>query len=154
MHRNSINQKLGEKKPEDTADPKDIGLQIEEALFSKFKDVSFDYKTKYRSISFNLQKNLKLRDSVMQGTILASELVNMTAQEMACDELQKERKRFADYHLEAAKLVQLNQTSTDMFKCGKCGRRETTYHLLQTRSADEPMTTFHCCTFCGHRWKS
>ena len=39
------------------------------------------------------------------------------------------------------------------FKCGKCKKRETTYYQVQTRSADEPMTTFVTCLNCGNNWK-
>ena len=38
-------------------------------------------------------------------------------------------------------------------KCGKCKSMKTTYTQAQTRSADEPMTTFACCLQCGNRWK-
>jgi len=149
-------QALGEAQPEDVLDPLQIAQEIEGALYMKYKEVSRDYKTKFRSLSFNLKnpKNPELRSSVMQGQISADHLVEMSPQEMASEELKKERQRIADYHLEAAKLIVFNQTSTDMFKCGKCGKRETTYYQMQTRSADEPMTTFHSCTNCGKRWKS
>jgi len=40
-----------------------------------------------------------------------------------------------------------------MFRCGKCGQRKCAYYQLQTRSADEPMTTFITCIPCGNRWK-
>jgi transcription elongation factor S-II len=36
--------------------------------------------------------------------------------------------------------------------CGKCKTNKTTYYQLQTRSADEPMTTFVQCA-CGNRWR-
>jgi len=149
-------QALGDKDPNEVLDPQDVARDIEAALWEKYKDKPFDYKTKFRSISFNLKnpKSPELRASVIGGIISPSQLVCMTPQEMASDELKKERQRISDWHLEAAKLIQMNQTSTDMFKCGKCGKRETTYYQLQTRSADEPMTTFHTCTFCGNRWKS
>ena len=39
------------------------------------------------------------------------------------------------------------------FQCGKCRSWRTTYYQLQTRSADEPMTTFVNCVDCGKRWK-
>lgn len=39
------------------------------------------------------------------------------------------------------------------FKCGKCGSKKTDYYQLQTRSADEPMTTYVTCHGCGSRWK-
>ena len=41
---------------------------------------------------------------------------------------------------------------TDQYKCGRCKERKTTYYQLQTRSADEPMTTFVTCIHCGNRW--
>ena len=43
--------------------------------------------------------------------------------------------------------------ATDIFKCGRCHKKECTYYQLQTRSADEPMTTFVTCLNCGKRWK-
>ena len=43
------------------------------------------------------------------------------------------------------------QVTTDEFKCGKCGKRKCTYYQKQTRSSDEPMTTFITCVNCGHK---
>jgi DNA-directed RNA polymerase subunit M/transcription elongation factor TFIIS len=40
-----------------------------------------------------------------------------------------------------------------MFKCGKCKSVKTTYYQMQTRSADEPMTSYITCKNCGNRWK-
>lgn len=40
-----------------------------------------------------------------------------------------------------------------MFKCGKCKSMKTVYYQMQTRSADEPMTTYVTCTNCGAKWK-
>ena len=45
------------------------------------------------------------------------------------------------------------EASTDDFKCWKCKSKKCTYYQLQTRSADEPMTTFVTCINCGKRWK-
>ena len=39
------------------------------------------------------------------------------------------------------------------FKCRKCGSKKTDYYQLQTRSADEPMTTYVTCNNCGLKWK-
>ena len=45
------------------------------------------------------------------------------------------------------------EASTDIFTCRKCKSNKCTYYQLQTRSADEPMTTFVTCIECGNRWK-
>ena len=45
------------------------------------------------------------------------------------------------------------EQGTDIFKCGRCKKNNCTYFQLQTRSADEPMTTFVTCLECSKRWK-
>jgi transcription elongation factor S-II len=142
--------------------PEDIAKEIEQEMFRqnsmkpKKAGLQSEYKMKLMSLVFNLKnpKNPDLRASLLNGAVTASRLCSMDVKEMASAELKSVREKFTAYHLEAAKLMKNNQTSTDMFKCGKCGGRETTYYQMQTRSADEPMTTFHSCQKCGHRWKS
>jgi len=43
--------------------------------------------------------------------------------------------------------------ATDEYQCWKCKNRKCTYYQMQTRSADEPMTTFVCCLSCANRWR-
>ena len=43
--------------------------------------------------------------------------------------------------------------ATDTFTCRKCKGNQCTYYQMQTRSADEPMTTFVTCIDCGNRFK-
>ena len=45
------------------------------------------------------------------------------------------------------------EAMTNLFKCRKCGSRETSYYEVQTRSADEPMTQFITCLKCENRWR-
>ena len=45
------------------------------------------------------------------------------------------------------------EVATDDFTCPKCHQKKCTFYQLQTRSADEPMTTFVTCVNCGKRWK-
>jgi len=37
--------------------------------------------------------------------------------------------------------------------CPKCQKADVEYYQLQTRSADEPATTFYHCLSCDHRWR-
>lgn len=60
-----------------------------------------------------------------------------------------EAKKQKDENMYAPRL----EASTDNFTCFKCKSKKCTYFQLQTRSADEPMTTFVTCIECGNRWK-
>lgn len=48
------------------------------------------------------------------------------------------------------KLKQDNLAATDQYKCPRCKKRKSIVHQIQTRSADEPMTTFVTCLECNH----
>ena len=63
------------------------------------------------------------------------------------DILEKKKKR--------NNIIYTNQNSiyTDIYQCNKCKERKCSYYQLQTRSADEPMTTFITCINCGKKWK-
>jgi len=43
--------------------------------------------------------------------------------------------------------------ATTKVPCPKCGYPEAEYFQQQTRSADEPATTFYKCLKCGHSWR-
>ena len=51
--------------------------------------------------------------------------------------------------IEYKNYIKNNHETTDMYKCPKCGERKATVMLLQTRGADEPITTFITCQVCG-----
>jgi len=59
------------------------------------------------------------------------------------------RKREQELREQLAK----NELFDGVFKCGKCKSMKTTYYQMQTRSADEPLTTFVTCLNCEKRWK-
>lgn len=40
-----------------------------------------------------------------------------------------------------------------MHTCGKCKKKKTFSYQLQTRSGDEPMTSFIECVTCGNHWR-
>jgi len=108
------------------------------------------YLDRVKSIFINLT-NETLLNKIVEKKIKAHELAFMTHQEMneerwkALIELQqiKEENKYAP-KIEA---------STDDFTCFKCKSKECTHYQLQTRSADEPMTTFVTCIRCSNRWK-
>jgi hypothetical protein len=52
-----------------------------------------------------------------------------------------------------AMVAQVEKSISKEFQCSKCKERTVSYSQAQTRSADEPMTTFCECWNCGNRWK-
>ncbi|XP_035917443.1 transcription elongation factor S-II isoform X2 [Anopheles stephensi] len=141
--------------PEGCQSPEELGEELEEAIFVEFKNTDMRYKNRVRSRVANLKdpKNPSLRANFVSGAITAQRLAKMTSEEMASDEMKHLRDRFVKEAINDAQLATVQGTKTDLLKCGKCKKRNCTYNQLQTRSADEPMTTFVMCNECGHRWK-
>ena len=114
------------------------------------------YQDKLRSIYMNLSpdgyvQNTSLLERLKNKEISAKDIPFMSHQEIhpelwnpVVDAKIKRDKSKCEVNLEAA---------TDEFKCFKCKKSKCTYYQLQTRSADEPMTTFVTCINCGNRWK-
>ena len=108
------------------------------------------YLNRIRTIYMNL-KNKTVQDMINNKEIKPHKLAFMTHQEMQPDKWNAliQEKKIRDENKYEPKL----EASTDDFTCWKCKSKKCTYYQLQTRSADEPMTTFVSCLDCGNRWK-
>ncbi|TRY92338.1 hypothetical protein DNTS_013307 [Danionella cerebrum] len=145
------------------ADCEELGAQIEEyilffsfaRIFLEFKNTDMKYKNRVRSRISNLKdaKNPNLRRNVLCGNVSPDRIAKMTAEEMASDELKEMRKNLTKEAIRDHQVATSGGTQTDLFTCGKCKKKKCTYTQVQTRSADEPMTTFVFCNECGNRWK-
>ena len=87
------------------------------------------------------------------GNVPPDLFARMKAEEMASDELKEMRKNLTKEAIREHHMAKTGGTQTDLFTCGKCKKKNCTYTQVQTRSADEPMTTFVVCNECGNRWK-
>jgi len=141
--------------PDGSNDPEMLAERLEEEIFKEFKNTDFKYKNRIRSRVANLKdtKNPNLRINFLQGSISSARLGKMTAEEMASDEMKSIREKFVKEGINDSQLATVQGTKTDLLKCNKCHQRNCTYSQIQTRSADEPMTTFVLCNHCGNRWK-
>ena len=150
---------------------KNISINLEKAIFnhsikeSKVKKIVKKWNNKYfvqlyldklRSIINNIdpkfsKKNKSLLKKLQKKKILPQKMVFMSHQEMnpkmwktLIQAKIKRDKKGVEVDMSAA---------TDEFTCFKCKASKCTYYQLQTRSADEPMTTYVTCINCGNRWK-
>ncbi|XP_053538850.1 transcription elongation factor A protein 3 isoform X15 [Ictalurus punctatus] len=132
-----------------------MGAEIEDHIYQEIKATDMKYKNRVRSRISNLKdpKNPNLRKNVLGGAIDLSRIATMTAEEMASDELKQLRNILTQEAIREHQMAKTGGTVTDLLQCGKCRKKNCTYNQVQTRSADEPMTTFVLCNECGNRWK-
>uniref|UniRef100_A0A8C2CSD1 Transcription elongation factor A (SII), 3 n=1 Tax=Cyprinus carpio TaxID=7962 RepID=A0A8C2CSD1_CYPCA len=123
-----------------------MAAEIEDHILRKHIAVDMKYKNRVRSRISNLKdpKNPNLRKNVLAGAIELSRIAIMTA------EL---RNVLTQEAIREHQMAKTGGTTTDLLQCGKCKKKNCTYNQVQTRSADEPMTTFVLCNECGNRWK-
>ncbi|KAJ7280165.1 transcription factor S-II, central domain-containing protein [Mycena rebaudengoi] len=143
----------------DSGAPTDLLLEkaksIEGAVFADIGGTTQPYPTKMRSLFVNLKdkNNPSLRESVASGEIPVEKFVKMSSQDMASEERKKADEEIKRQNLHDSLGAAEPEAETTAFQCSKCKQRKCRYRQAQTRSADEPMTTFVTCVNCNNRWK-
>lgn len=117
------------------------------------KDFRGLYASKLRSIAFNLSdpRNPSLLEKVRNGSIPFTKLVRMTPIELFPDNWEQELNKVAQKYIRRE--MAMSDVPDGAFQCRKCKSWKTIYYQMQTRSADEPMTTFVTCANCAAHWK-
>ncbi|KAF9221199.1 transcription elongation factor [Gyrodon lividus] len=128
---------------------------VEKAVFSQFDGITAEYKGKIRSLFVNLKDkaNPSLRESVVSGELSPERFSKMTSEEMMSEERRAGDQKIKEENFFKSLGVGEQEAETEGFQCGRCKQRKCRYRQAQTRSADEPMTTFVTCVNCGNRWK-
>lgn len=107
------------------------------------------YVDRLRSIMINLKGDILKQ--INEGTIKPHIVAFMTHQELSPERwatmIETKTKR------DKNKFETNMSAATDVFTCRKCKGNQCTYYQMQTRSADEPMTTFVTCLICTARFK-
>ncbi|XP_047196892.1 transcription elongation factor A protein 3 isoform X7 [Hippoglossus stenolepis] len=132
-----------------------MAAELEDHIYQEIKATDMKYKNRVRSRISNLKdpKNPGLRRNVLARSIDLGRIASMSAEEMASDELKQLRNVLTQEAIREHQMAKTGGTSTDLLQCSKCRKKNCTYNQVQTRSADEPMTTFVLCNECGNRWK-
>lgn len=116
----------------------------------------------YRSRAITLYENLRGDDSYVKNNqnliekIKSKEISLQAVAEMNAMELCPSRwKDVIERIIEKEKKLYKGDQAASMFMwCSSCKKlSKCDYYQLQTRSADEPMTTFVTCLECDKRWK-
>lgn len=129
-------------------------MAVEAAAFAVYKDTP-EYRSKIRGLMTSLKRkdNPELGRRVLSGEITPDKFVVMTDEELASEAQRARDRELERENMLKAQLPQAEKSISDSLQCSKCKQKRVSYSQAQTRSADEPMTTFCECTVCGHRWK-
>jgi DNA-directed RNA polymerase subunit M/transcription elongation factor TFIIS len=142
-----------------------IPINLEKSIFNhcvrKVKEPSWQdyhfvntYRHKFLDIHKNLQRSPTLKKHLLERKLKPKDVLELEPNELhpggPWDTMMTE-KIHKDIRKQALAKEAMNQEG--FFTCGRCKSKKTTYYQLQTRSADEPMTTFVSCLSCGKNWK-
>jgi transcription elongation factor S-II len=155
--RDLLFRSLRPRRLDEEREPAIVAEIIESECFNQLKEK--EYLQQIRSIKYNLSdaKNPNFKSKVLLGYFQDTSFPKLKADDMASAAKNEER--------EATRKRTLEECQSDwgtrhgaiqesgMFQCGKCKGTRTTYFQMQTRSADEPMTTFVTCLNCKNKWK-
>jgi DNA-directed RNA polymerase subunit M/transcription elongation factor TFIIS len=154
--RDKIDTKIGNKRSSINLEIGIYNYAIKEAerrkIVKKWDNRSFVqiYLDHIKSILMNLNEDII--EQIKNKEIKAQNVAFMTHQELCPRKWAKaiEKKAIRD----KVKFENNMEATTDTFTCRKCKSNRCSYYLLQTRSADEPMTCYVSCLDCGKRWKT
>jgi len=132
-----------------------VASEIEKCIFQEMRGTNMKYKNRIRSRVSNLgdEKNPDFIALVLSGGVAAEMIAKMAPEEMASQKMREKRNEYQKEAIRDAQIAVTGGTKTNLLTCGRCKKSDVLYNQLQTRSADEPMTTFCVCEHCGHRWK-
>lgn len=130
-------------------------MAVEAAALKAYKGETQAYKEKVRSLFQNLKikNNLDLGRNVMSGALSPEKFVVMTSKQLQSAEQRKVDALLEVENMKKAQVPMEEKSISDTLQCGKCKKKMVSYSQAQTRSADEPMTTYCECMNCGKRWK-
>lgn len=111
-----------------------------------------EYSKTARKVLANLtytSNSQQVIQKINDGLIKPEELASYSHEELFPELWAEQKLKVMARHIN----TKSDQEHEGLFRCGKCKTYKTTYTQAQTRSADEPMTTFVTCLNCNNVWK-
>lgn len=117
-----------------------IALNIEEEMHTYFRDTGIKYKSKYRSLVFNIKdpKNLTLFRKIADKSVTPFQLVRLSPEELASQELAQWREREAKHQLEMIKKNELDLMALSKTYVMKTHKGEQVIETDESMKMDVP----------------
>lgn len=126
----------------------------EKSIELKWSNINFSKK--YSQLARKILANItytpnanEVKQKILKNIWPPETIAAKTHQELHPEYYEKLKLKIMEKHINK----NTEQEHDGFFTCGKCKSKKTTYTQAQTRSADEPMTTFVTCLNCENRWK-
>lgn len=151
LEKSIFNQTIRELKRDDGVD--DHTGEVTERQFIQF------YRKVFMKVYFNLFRNpcaTYVQSRILNGDWEITDIAHKSHNELdpyRAIQSNEEFDRYVFIHNDSDQMKRIKAENKGVFKCGRCKSEQTSYTQVQTRSADEPMTTFVTCEKCGNRWK-
>ncbi|AFK65984.1 hypothetical protein OLVG_00230 [Ostreococcus lucimarinus virus OlV6] len=112
------------------------------------------YKHKFLQLQYNLKNSPVLKNWILNRKVKSLDVIEMRPEDLWPDgPYAKKIEEKIHKDLRKDYLTKEMNNTEGFFTCGRCKSKKTSYYQLQTRSADEPMTTFVTCHQCDRNWK-
>ncbi|XP_023714511.1 death-inducer obliterator 1 isoform X4 [Cryptotermes secundus] len=121
-------------------DVQKIALNVEEEMHTYFRDTGIKYKSKYRSLVFNIKdpKNLTLFRKIVDKSVTPFQLVRLSPEELASQELAQWREREAKHQLEMIKKNELDLMALSKTYVMKTHKGEQVIETDESMKMDVP----------------
>jgi DNA-directed RNA polymerase subunit M/transcription elongation factor TFIIS len=111
------------------------------------------YEDKINNILLNLDPSNHLQNKTFKENILNGYINPKEVAFMSPFQLHPEKWNYLLKKKEYKEWRENTVAYSDAYKCRKCGESKSKISQIQTRSADEPMTTYVSCVVCRHTFK-
>lgn len=129
---------------------------------ASFDDIKFqqEYRRTFMKVYFNMFKNkcsTYVQQQIYCGNWKITDIALKTHAELNPKIQEEAFKEYNHLLFVSGKGEQMKELEKERMgsigRCGRCRNTNLDYRQAQTRSADEPLTTFVHCEKCGNRWK-
>lgn len=143
----------------------DIAIKIELSIFeyslnyclnNKFNKnyIKPVYEDKFNSIISNLDDDIKtISNKTLKKNLIKNKINPRYVAFLSPAQLHPEKWSYILKKKEYIEQRENNIAYSDAYKCYKCGESKSKITQAQTRSADEPMTTFVVCMVCHNTYR-
>ena len=122
-----------------------ISAIIETGLWKAYGTKPCDYTNKSRTLLANIMRSDEFKKKILDGIFKPEDLATMDPKDMLDDKVRQEKAELEKQIIDSKRSDYMiaNMTIKEgMYTWRKCKSKKTTFYEQQTRSADEPMTTF------------